>query len=155
MAGKYHNEASGCKAVKINTTLITDESVAAEKSRRIIKRIITANPLKCGSCDGPRVQHKNTHPQQNQQEVSRANSDCELSQANFIIPRVNAQLRRKRENQTHMIHIISKVTNLILCFLPTFVLLQRLFLTSTKTKLAFFSPYCSPVLDISEGSLSL
>lgn len=86
------------------------------------------NPLKCGSCDGPQVQHKNTHPQQNQQEVSRANSDCELSQANFIIPRVNARLKRKRENRhIHVIHIISKVTNLIFSSLPTLVLLLPFF----------------------------
>lgn len=99
------------------------------------------NPLKCGSCDGPQVQHKNTHPQQNQQEVSRANSDCELSQANFIIPQVNAQLKRKRENcRIHVIYIISKVTNLIFSSLPTLVLSLVLFLTSTKTKFAFFHP---------------
>lgn len=111
------------------------------------------NPLKCGSCDGPQVQHKNTHPQQNQQEVSRANSDCELSQANFIIPRVNARLKRKRENRRiHVIHIISKVTNLIFSSLPTLVLLLVIFLTSTKTK---YSPYCSPVHNSSDGALFL
>lgn len=150
------NHASGCKAIKINTTLIIDESVAAEESHRIIKRITTMNPPKCGSCDGPQVQHKNTHPQQNQQEVSRANSDSELSQANFIIPRVNARLKRKREKRCiHAIPIISKVTNMIFSFLPTLVLLLVLFLTSTKTELSFFSPYWSPVHYTSDDSFFL
>lgn len=85
--------------------------------------MITTNPLKCGSCDGLQVQHKNTRPQQNQQEVSRANGDRQLIPANFII----AQTEREKRKPARTIRIISKVTTLSFPFRPTFVLLRLLF----------------------------
>lgn len=110
------------------------------------------NPQKCSSsCDGPQVQHKNTHPQQNQQEVSSTNTDCGLSQANFISPRVNARLKRKLLHPRNSHHQQSHEPDLLFPAYP------RLFTGSvcTKTKLHFISPYCSPVHDTSDGTVFL
>lgn len=125
-------------AIKINT-LIIDESVAAQKSHRIIKRIILMNPLKCGSCDGPQVQHKNNPPTAKTNRKS-AEQTVTASWVRLISssPELTLRRREKEKNRHHQQR--DRLELLFPANISSYYSFS--FLQAPKQSFASFSPSC-------------